>query len=49
MREAVRFVGNIKSATVSRVADRWFVSLAVRPGAGGGGGGAMVLRIMPVT
>ncbi len=29
MREAVRFAGNIKSATVSRVADRWFVSLCV--------------------
>jgi putative transposase len=29
MREPVRFAGNIKSATVSRVADRWFVSLTV--------------------
>lgn len=29
MRETLRFVGNIKSATVSRVADRWFVSLTV--------------------
>ncbi len=29
MREALRFQGNIKSATVSRVADRWFVSLTV--------------------
>lgn len=29
MREAVRFNGRIKSATVSRVADRWFVSLIV--------------------
>jgi putative transposase len=29
MCEAVRFVGNIKSAIVSRTADRWFVSLAV--------------------
>jgi putative transposase len=29
MREAVRFIGNIKSAIVSRIADRWFVSLAV--------------------
>lgn len=29
MRQAVRFVGNIKSATVSRTADRWFVSLSV--------------------
>jgi putative transposase len=29
MREAVRFNGNIKSATVSRTADRWFVSLTV--------------------
>ena len=29
MREPVRFIGNIKSATISRVADRWFVSFAV--------------------
>ena len=29
MRESVRFVGNIKSAVVSRIADRWFVSLSV--------------------
>jgi len=29
MREALRFVGNIKSAIVSRTADRWFVSLSV--------------------
>jgi putative transposase len=29
MREAVRFVGKIKSAIVSRVADRWFVSLSI--------------------
>jgi len=29
LREAVRFVGNIKSAIVSRIADRWFVSLSV--------------------
>lgn len=29
MREPVRFTGNIKSAIVSRVADRWFVSLSV--------------------
>jgi len=29
MRESLRFSGNIKSATVSRVADRWFVSIAV--------------------
>jgi putative transposase len=29
MREALRFVGKIKSAIVSRVADRWFVSLTV--------------------
>ena len=29
MREAVRFDGKILSATVSRVADRWFVSFAV--------------------
>ena len=29
MREALRFTGKIMSATVSRVADRWFVSLAV--------------------
>jgi putative transposase len=29
MREAPRFQGPIKSATVSRVADRWFVSLSV--------------------
>ncbi len=29
MREAVRFSGKIKSATVSRTADRWFVSLSV--------------------
>lgn len=29
MREAVRFIGQIKSAIVSRVADRWFVSLTV--------------------
>jgi putative transposase len=29
MREAVRFNGKIKSAIVSRTADRWFVSLSV--------------------
>jgi putative transposase len=29
MREALRFEGNIKSAVVSRTADRWFVSLSV--------------------
>jgi len=29
MRESVRFTGKILSATVSRVADRWFVSIAV--------------------
>ena len=29
MREALRFNGKITSATVSRVADRWFVSIAV--------------------
>ena len=29
MRETVRFVGPINSATVARVADRWFVSLTV--------------------
>ena len=29
MREALRFDGNIKSAVVSRTADRWFVSLTV--------------------
>jgi putative transposase len=29
MREAVRFAGKIKSAIVSRVADRWFVSLSI--------------------
>jgi putative transposase len=29
MREAVRFVGNIKSAIVSRIANRWFVSLSI--------------------
>lgn len=29
MRESPRFVGNIKSATVSRTADRWFVSLTI--------------------
>ena len=29
MREALRFNGKIKSATVSRTADRWFVSLTV--------------------
>jgi putative transposase len=29
MREPLRFVGKIMSATVSRVADKWFVSLAV--------------------
>jgi putative transposase len=29
MREALRFVGKIKSAIVSRTADRWFVSLTV--------------------
>ena len=30
MREAVRFTGTLMSAVVSRTADRWFVSLAVR-------------------
>jgi putative transposase len=29
MREALRFVGKIMSATVSRVADKWFVSITV--------------------
>jgi putative transposase len=29
MRESLRFAGQILSATVSRVADRWFVSIAV--------------------
>jgi putative transposase len=29
MREALRFAGKITSATISRVADRWFVSVAV--------------------
>ncbi len=29
MRESLRFTGKIMSATVSRVADRWFVSIAV--------------------
>ena len=29
MRESLRFTGKILSATVSRVADRWFVSLTV--------------------
>ena len=29
MREVLRFNGKIKSATVSRTADRWFVSLTV--------------------
>ena len=29
MRESLRFAGRIMSATVSRVADRWFVSIAV--------------------
>ncbi|HEU4854988.1 MAG TPA: RNA-guided endonuclease TnpB family protein [Nitrosospira sp.] len=29
MREALRFAGKVMSATVSRVADRWFVSIAV--------------------
>lgn len=31
MRESLRFAGKIMSATVSRVADRWFVSIAVDP------------------
>jgi putative transposase len=30
MREALRFTGKLMSATVSRTADRWYVSLAVR-------------------
>jgi len=29
MRESLRFAGDIKSATVSRMADRWFVSITV--------------------
>jgi len=29
MRESLRFVGKVMSATVSRVADRWFVSITV--------------------
>lgn len=29
MRESLRFIGKIMSATVSRVADRWFVSITV--------------------
>lgn len=32
MHEALRFSGEIMSATVSRVADRWFVSITVRIG-----------------
>jgi putative transposase len=32
MRESVRFTGNIKSVTVSRVADRWFASFTVEIG-----------------
>ncbi|WP_454754107.1 RNA-guided endonuclease InsQ/TnpB family protein [Cupriavidus necator] len=31
MRETLRFAGKIMSATISRVADRWFVSIAVAP------------------
>ncbi len=31
MRETLRFTGKIRSATVSRVADKWFVSIAVEP------------------
>jgi putative transposase len=31
MRETLRFTGKILSATVSRVADRWFVSLVDTP------------------
>src|SRR5579862_7994616 len=29
MREALRYVGKILSATISRVADRWFVSITI--------------------
>ncbi len=29
MREPLRFIGKIRSATISRVADRWFVSITV--------------------
>ncbi|AGI10574.1 Transposase (plasmid) [Xanthomonas citri subsp. citri Aw12879] len=29
MRETLRFTGKIMSATISRVADRWFASIAV--------------------
>ncbi len=29
MKEALRFIGRIISATISRVADRWFVSITV--------------------
>ena len=32
MRESLRFTGKIMSATISRVADRWFVSIAVDTG-----------------
>ncbi|WP_430626080.1 RNA-guided endonuclease InsQ/TnpB family protein [Sulfobacillus thermotolerans] len=31
MRESLRFTGKLLSATISRVADRWFVSIAVDP------------------
>jgi putative transposase len=32
MREALRFTGRVLSATVSRSADRWFVSIQVEVG-----------------
>ena len=31
MRENIRFIGKIKNATISRIADKWFISFAIKP------------------
>jgi len=31
MREEIRFIGKISNATISRIADRWFISFAIKP------------------
>ena len=31
MREKIRFIGKIKNATISRIADKWFISFAIKP------------------
>jgi len=31
MREEIRFIGKISNATISKIADRWFISFAIKP------------------